>query len=1189
MRFIDNLIKYNNQNNSTYVDLAPTDKADPSGVYSDALMYAIQNPDVMNIALTGPYGSGKSSIIKTFLGRYKKSVLQISLASFLPEALDEPKKGSSGSNVSKQEIERSILQQLLYGADANSLPFSRFKRIHSPMWWSCIASLLITIGVASCWYLLMRREEILDGSFFKPLDFSNWLNFSCIVAGFLFIWFLLHTLYIKSYGVSLKSISLKDIEIAPKAANEESILNRHLDEIIYFFQSTNYELVVIEDLDRFNNTDIFVTLREINSLINANAGVKRQIRFLYALRDNMFKSTDRTKFFEFIIPVIPIINSSNSIDKIIEQGKRLSLSDDLNPQFLREVSRYLNDLRLIQNIFNEYAIYVKNLETDKENNLDSNKLLAVLIYKNVLPSDFEELHRGKGNLANILGRHNELISKAEKKYKLQISELEQSISNAEKQLPSNLEELRKIYAASLIAKIPQNYTQLQISGKWHPIQSIWSHQNFEALLEEKQIFCLSPQQGSTTLSLNNLQAEVNKDKTYQERKKEVECKSDEFKESALKTIKELRSKTSSLRSTKFKEIIRTDITGLEEDTEALGESGELVKFLILEGYLDDTYYQYTSLFHSGRLSPNDNKFLIRIRAFNNPEPDFQIDNPKEVIAAMRGSDFRQNFVLNTILVDCLLSHPSKYHQENTKLLEFISSKFEECDAFFQNYYENGKKVPELLSNLIEAWPNFISAVLESSDSANHVAMLLAQLPEDRLEALDGKSSDISDFISINLDKVLALEIDFDPERLRMLSFEMQNLTTMEPYSAIKWLLTDEGLYELSIENIEFIFSDVLDLPSKNKLTSSHYTTILNSGNETLISKVEDDFEHYLNNILLALDGNSEEDVAAIVKALNHDEIESESLEAFLRKQSAKLPSLENVPLRFHEPIFRLQKIEASWDNCLVFVNSESFNAETLTDFLSDDDIKATLCSMAMEEDDSGSSLRQFLIENNNMEEDIYQTYVQMLPRQFKQFPGNLDSEKLLILIEEGKITFSVTAFSHLHQHTDYQVRFIAKNIDAYFNAKDQFEIDDNFREKLLNSDIDDSQKLKIIEDMDLGLIAASPSRASVIGQIFYRTDKLIGSLGAEVAQAIIVNSETIEAQISLFNKFQSTLSDNQIWSIIHSLPKPFSEIKPGYRMPTIPNNQENLEFAEWLQDRSIISSWKFTYSEREIRIHPFRG
>ncbi|MEO0797321.1 MAG: ATP-binding protein, partial [Verrucomicrobiota bacterium] len=201
---------------SAYVDLAPTDKADETGIYTGALLEATRNKNVFNIALTGPYGSGKSSIIKTFLNRYrkllflKKPVLQISLAAFLPEA------DATGGKVSKQEIERSILQQMLYGADANKLPLSRFKRIQSPKWWAWIVSLFIILGIAACWHLIQQRAELLDGSFFKPFDETNWFNLTCFTIGFLFVWKTLHHIYIKSFGVSLKSISLKNIEITPE-------------------------------------------------------------------------------------------------------------------------------------------------------------------------------------------------------------------------------------------------------------------------------------------------------------------------------------------------------------------------------------------------------------------------------------------------------------------------------------------------------------------------------------------------------------------------------------------------------------------------------------------------------------------------------------------------------------------------------------------------------------------------------------------------------------------------------------------------------------------------------------------------------------------------------------------------------------------------------------------------------------
>lgn len=111
---------------SKFVNLAPTDQADKDGVYSEALFFATTDPKVSNIALTGPYGSGKSSIIQSFLKKYQRLTLHISLAAFVQDA------DAVGGKVSRQEIERSILQQMLYGADANKLPLSRFKRIQSP-------------------------------------------------------------------------------------------------------------------------------------------------------------------------------------------------------------------------------------------------------------------------------------------------------------------------------------------------------------------------------------------------------------------------------------------------------------------------------------------------------------------------------------------------------------------------------------------------------------------------------------------------------------------------------------------------------------------------------------------------------------------------------------------------------------------------------------------------------------------------------------------------------------------------------------------------------------------------------------------------------------------------------------------------------------------------------------------------
>ena len=1183
------------QKPSKYVDLAPTDEADEHGIYSDALMEATNNRNVSNIALTGPYGSGKSSIIKTFRRKYRRPVLQISLAAFLPEADGSvttnetnggvPKKG----NVTKQEIERSILQQMLYGADANSLPLSRFKRIQTPKWWSKFTSLFIMAGIFSCWHMFRKRDDVLSGDFFKPLDVTNWLNIATFTVGFLFVWLAFHQIYIKSFGLSLKSISLKDIEITPEVAKEESILNRHLDEIIYFFQSTKYDLVIIEDLDRFNNPEIFVTLREINSLVNANAGINRPIRFLYALRDNMFVNTDRTKFFEFIVPVIPVINSSNSIDKVIEQGQRLSLDERLDRQFLREVSRYLSDLRLIHNIFNEYTIYVANLETDGENILDANKLLAILIYKNVLPSDFEDLHREKGKLAEILSRHDAYLANAETQFKAQISELERQISEAEKLVPGDLEELRKIYAMALIAKLPQDFTSIgRSSGENIPLSGLTAHPDFDVIVEQDQVTARQVYYNNRqNVTIKGFQQTVNSVSTYQDRKALIERRSAEFKAATAKNIQELRLKIASLRTAKFNELIRVNSERIGDLFDAFGENSELVRFLVIEGFLDDTYYQYTSLFHRGRLSPSDNKYLIQIRSFKNPEPDFQIDNPAEVIAAMRQDDFGQKFVLNKTLVDCMLGNQDQYRGQIAKLTDFISLHFSECGAFFSAYYQTGKCNAELLTTLVQRWPGFVTTAIAAPDNVLHVARMIAHLPEKALESLPAKAAGLSDFLAAKVAQILALQVDFDPSRLAIFQFETVDLKSVGPYPAAARLLSDHGLYKITVENLDFIFRAVLGLSAEANLQTKHYSTLLRTQYAPLADKVHSDFDRYLQNVLLQA-SNTEEDVSVIIDVINHDEIAMEYLEQFLEAQRSKLPSLEEVPARLRSSVIRLRKIEASWENCLTYLSSDEFDAQTLTAYLQHPEVRSTLSPIIIDAQKESLPLRQFLFNNSDFDVNSYRTYLHTLPKKFDQFSEHVDTDKLRILVEEAAVTFSEKAFSFLAGNDELRVLFAAKNIDDYLANEDKFPVDDDFRERLLASNIKDGQKLKVIEKMDLTALPGLSNRALIVGRVFHRSDANLSHLSPDAAYALVVNAEPVAAQISLFNKCQNLMSDEQVRAAIHQLPKPFSEIEPGWRQPTVSNTPENQEFVRWLESRSIISSSKLTFFEDEIRIFNFR-
>ena len=126
---------------SEYLKLTPNREASNSEEYFKALDLAISNPDIKNIALTGPYGSGKSSVICSYLEqRSTIKAINISLATFAERKIEQekqdgqddgtPRKNNKLIEFNEQELEKGILKQLFYKVNYRKIPQSRYRKIH---------------------------------------------------------------------------------------------------------------------------------------------------------------------------------------------------------------------------------------------------------------------------------------------------------------------------------------------------------------------------------------------------------------------------------------------------------------------------------------------------------------------------------------------------------------------------------------------------------------------------------------------------------------------------------------------------------------------------------------------------------------------------------------------------------------------------------------------------------------------------------------------------------------------------------------------------------------------------------------------------------------------------------------------------------------------------------------------------
>ena len=388
--------KFTKKTNITFTTLTPLDFIEDDTVksYCDALNFALKQDDIHNIAITGNYGSGKSTFINSYLKKEgTKKFIKISLATFASnKQLTMEKSSTEIYNQQIQEIEKSILQQMLYKKSGNSFPFSRFTRINKK---NILLHEIIFI------FSFLTIITIANPFWFHPLvDYIKKLNTPFeTIFNVLFIIGISASIYIGYYitrfilRIKLTKFSFEKTEFGLVDIANESLLNRYIDEILYFFESTKYNIVIFEDLDRFENSEIFFNLREINTIINNYEKITNKVVFIYALRDDIFPNVNRTKFFDFIIPIVPIIDCRNSKDILL---KRHNEFPKVNIKFLQEIGPYVDDMRLLTNCINEFKIYDSIINGGNKTNL-----FALIIYKNLYPKDFSDLTHKKGYIPQI--------------------------------------------------------------------------------------------------------------------------------------------------------------------------------------------------------------------------------------------------------------------------------------------------------------------------------------------------------------------------------------------------------------------------------------------------------------------------------------------------------------------------------------------------------------------------------------------------------------------------------------------------------------------------------------------------------------------------------------------------------------------------------------------------------------------
>ena len=1127
--------EYKYQKLTPYIEV---DFKESKKAFDKAFDYVFQHDDVRNIAISGAYGSGKSSLIESYekylqtTNTNRKPVrkfLHISLAHFRTEnnhlsAVLNKEANSKNENNELSILEAKILNQLIHQISSEQIPQSNFavKRITSKRD-------LLAITVSSIIFLLFMLDIIFSATwkeFVLSLEYSGLKNLllglttkifllsSAIWSMGLFAIFLYYIIKIQKYKNIFRKLKFQGNEIEIVTESSDSFFDKYLNEVVYLFANADVDVIVFEDIDRFDNVRIFERLREINKLTNNQLKQYQKketkiLRFFYLLRDDIFCTKDRTKFFDFIIPVVPVVDSSNSYDQLITILKTYIDGNKIEKGFLEGISLYIDDMRLLKNICNEFHLYYSNINNNDKLELNANKMFAIIVYKNLFPLDFTLLQMNQGFVFYIFNNKPIYIKKEKDKLSADITDCDLEIKNIEGNYHKSIEEIKARYKAE----------QDEVKRGYNHYGLVRTDEKLNELDNRKQ-------------------SEL--DRCQSEYKKNIELINKE-KENIQNAIVRLTSKKLKyiLNKTNIDQIFDkypSNSNNIEKNEKALEIKNSpyfsLIKYLIRNGYIDETYADYMTYFYPNSLTIADKTYLRSIMDEIKKEYEYKLNNPELVIGKLQHQIdyFSKPEILNVDLVNYLLTESENYAEK----LKAILCQFSVVENIkFINVFwpvsseENLQKFVNLLS---EYSPNFFKIALSSQLVPDYILQnlslkILYCLPQEVIKKINEYDNCLSNYIANSSDYLNIAAPDVE-QLVKQFLFLKIKFAQIKYETANKDLFNEvynNSLYKLNFANIKLMLSTQYSIVDEQDIIHRNYTCVQNKPDSPLAAYIAQNIDVYLHLILANCKQKISDNETEVLYLLNHDDISQEHKLEYIKYLQTPITSLDKVEnTEFWQKLLCPGKLAYNEENILCYFQhiketDESVD-ENLIEFINSNE---TRLDFKDEDEEVRDEFFDVIIINQKINNHKYKEILSTLGFHYEEFDiENIAINKFKILVDNKIILLnydkykeksrSTLDFIKLNYDNEAILYFIQKNLTDYLDLIEEDNELFDYEEalSLINKPVDDDSAIRLLKctDNPVSICEQNFSPAVMVYVLEYNfdTNDLIG---------LINNYQSYEADI----------------------------------------------------------------------------
>ena len=1057
-------------------------------IYNEALDFAFDNKDIKNIAITGIYGSGKSTVWNTYvnksdklrnkniitvsLGKYEDNIEEIKIKSEANEDKDNNSdtkdKDSEAKNKdteydkigedildNENRVERQIINQILSQIKSKYIPLSKYgfksNKTKCKFFFQALALFLPMCSVLI--WLIPSKSNFFGGIIKDVLGII-------LLLLFLPLFYFFYS-YFRENNLRISKIKFRGTEadVGYNEKNDETVLDRDIKELVYLIKSSKSKIIVFEDLDRYDNIAIYTKLRELNFLLNRYSKTNEntvinyihrlkeciskpkneEIKFVYMLRDGIFKSKNRTKFFDYIVPIVPIVDSKNSESMILNLlGDLKSLIDN---RLIFNTSLYIDDMRLIKNIINEFIIY-KDIINMKDLELSYDKLFSLIVLKNIFPYEFDMLQEDKGCLFYIINEIEQLKNKQRIILKEKNENIQKEINlidtyDVTKEEINSINDLieKEILELKLVKPSIENFEKEIL------IRKINDNEYIEFLGED------------TFNKICNLLIDLNVNKKF------------------INLDKELLSLVSLNKIDNVMSNIRNYITNKN--------NFPIIRFLILQGYIDKTYWHYKGYFYKGSLGVNDIIFIKKINEAQIQDPFLELENPSEIINRLDTIDFSKFNILNKKLLECCINENRIEYILSIARTVFENKEYIKLSEILENYDYN--IIEKFIFILLPKYKNEIEKLLDVFKDCHckaYINILIAIYSNNNLDI--DIIENFNSYIEKNWEIVQFVSEEKYPKFLKnMKDSEVRFLNLSGEIVENKRFddIINSSAYLLHVKNSKYILERMLE---KSVQYGNLLSEIYNSSLLECKKYIDNNFDCFLQDYVNKNENKEEfiNEENILIKILN-SEISNEFKMDYLNLNNTKLTNINDFNNAFKNEdllncMFNRDIILFNKDNVKIYYDNIQKSSKEFIDYL-----ERNLNQLNVDEILQGNpDMCNEFINNPELRDGLFEYIYKYANEPIETLDSDLSKERIELLLEKELIEINYKNINFLLEknweeviimwvtstENDIQDEFVDILLDCELEEKEDLIYD------LVNSKISDENAMKIVDLIESGVL-----------------------------------------------------------------------------------------------------------------------